>query len=66
MARTNGYHTHIRMYCLPLRSSELISCPGGIVRRFLERFPHRTPRPSRTRPTGYHTGRFDLPNANDA
>jgi len=28
------------------RSPELISRPGGIVRRFLERFPHRTPRPS--------------------
>jgi len=44
----------------------LISCLGGIVRRFLERFPHRTPRPSRTAPTGCHTGRSDLSNANDA
>jgi len=46
--------------------AELMSCPGGIVRRFLERFPDRTPRSSRTRPIGYHTGCFDLPNANDA
>jgi len=46
--------------------AKLIDCPGGIVRRFLERFPYRTPRSSRTRPHGYHTGRPHLPNTDDA
>jgi len=48
------------------RWAKLIDCPGGIVRGFLERFPHRTPRSSRTRPHGYHTGRPHLSNADDA
>ncbi len=46
--------------------AELIRRAGCIVRRFLERFPDRTPGSSRTRPHGYHTGRSNLPNANDA
>ena len=48
------------------RWAELIGYPGDIVRGFLERFPNRTPRSSRTRPHGYHTGRPHLPNADDA
>jgi len=43
-----------------------MDCPGRIVRRLLECIPHRTPQSSRTRPDGYHTGRPDLPNADDA
>jgi len=45
---------------------ELIGYPGSVIRRFLERFPHRTPQSSRTGPHGYHTGHSDSPNANDA
>ena len=41
-------------------------CPGCIIRQFLERIPHRTPRAPRTGPYGNHTGRTNLPNANDA
>ena len=48
------------------RLVELIGCSGCTVRRFLERFPHRTPPSSRTGPYGYHTGCSDLPDANDA
>ena len=48
------------------RWAELIDRPGSIVRGFLERFPHRTPRSSRARPHGYHTGRPYLPNPDDA
>ena len=48
------------------RCAELIGCPGAIVRGFHKRFPDRTPRSSRTRPHGYHTGCSDLSNANDA
>jgi len=46
--------------------AQLIGCPDCVVRKLLERFPHRTPQSSRTRPHGYHTGRLDIPNANDA
>jgi len=46
--------------------AELISCPGRIIREFLERFPHRTSRSSRTGPHGYYTGCSNLPYANDA
>jgi len=48
------------------RWAKLIGCPGGIIRGFLECFPDRTPRSSRTRPHGYHTRRPHLPNADDA
>jgi len=47
-------------------SAELIGCLDRIVCGFLERFPHRTPRSSRTRPNGYHSGCPNLPNTNDA
>ena len=45
---------------------ELIGCPGCTIRRFLERFPHRTPPSSRTGPYGYNTGRPYLSNPDDA
>ena len=45
---------------------ELIGCPGCIIRRFLERFPDRTPPSSRTGSYGYHTGRPNLSNPDDA
>ena len=48
------------------RWTELIDRPGRTVRGFLERFPHRTPRSSRTRSHGYHTGRPHLSNTDDA
>ena len=48
------------------RLADLIGCPGCVVRRILERFPDRTPSSSRTGSYGNHTGRPDLPNANDA
>jgi len=48
------------------RWAKLIRCPGGTVRRILERFPHRTPRSPRTRPYGYHTGCPHLSNTDDA
>ena len=46
--------------------AELIRCPGCIIRGFLERVPDRTPPSSRTGPYGYHTGRPNLSNADDA
>ena len=54
---------HIACFCF---SAGLIGCPGCVIRGILERFPHRTPPSSRTRPYGYHTGRPYLPNADDA
>ena len=44
----------------------LMDFAGRIVRRLLECIPHRTPQSSRTRPDGYHTGRPDLSNPDDA
>ena len=49
-----------------LPSVELIGCLGCTIRRFLERFPDRTPPSPRTGPYGYHTGRLKLSNADDA
>ena len=49
-----------------LISAELTSCPGCIIRGFLERFPDRAPSSSRTGPYGYNTGRPNLPNPDDA
>ena len=49
-----------------LLSTELIGCPGWIIRGFLERLPDRTPPSARTGPYGYHKRCPNLSNADDA
>ena len=66
MDRTNGYRTRLRRSYFPLMLARVDWLSGRIICRFLELFPDRAPRSSRTGPHGYHTRRPHLPNANDA